>query len=185
MSRFKLSEKSLNKLEGVHDDLVEVVKLAITLSLVDFSVGEGLRSVERQKQLVKEGKSKTMLSRHLTGHAVDLWAIDPETKKVTWESKYYDMIANAMFEAAAKLGIPLGWGGNWKTFKDLVHFELPKSFEKYKETKKMIGFIFTTIIAVAANAHVCAANPADTQSVLDAMKPGVCAVRKEEYKVNP
>lgn len=137
MPKFKLSEKSINKLEGVHEDLVKIVKLAITISFVDFSVGEGLRTVERQKELVKAGKSKTMLSRHLTGHAVDLWAIDPETKKVTWEPKYYDRIADAMLEAAAKLQIPLTWGGTFKGFADLVHFELPKSFEKYKGDKNV------------------------------------------------
>lgn len=132
MSRFKLSQKSLDKLEGVHEDLVEIVKMAITRSDVDFTVGEGLRTVERQKQLVKDGKSKTMLSRHLTGHAVDLWAIDPITHEISWEPKLYNSIADAMIESAAILGIPLTWGGNWKTFKDLVHFELPKSFKKYK-----------------------------------------------------
>jgi len=135
MPKFKLSEKSINKLEGVHEDLVKIVKLAITISFVDFSVGEGLRTVERQKELVKAGKSKTMLSRHLTGHAVDLWAIHPDTKDITWEAKYYDMIANAMLEAAAKLQIPLTWGGTFKGFADLVHFELPKAFEKYKGDK--------------------------------------------------
>jgi peptidoglycan LD-endopeptidase CwlK len=137
MSRFKLSQKSLDKLEGVHEDLVEIVKLAITRSDVDFTVGEGLRTVERQKQLVKEGKSKTMLSRHLTGHAVDLWAIDPETKKISWEPKLYNFIADGMIEAAAILGIPLRWGGTFKGFADLVHFELPKSFEKYKGDKNV------------------------------------------------
>ena len=137
MSRFKLSQKSLDKLEGVHEDLVEIVKMAITRSDVDFTVGEGLRTVERQKQLVAEGKSKTMLSRHLTGHAVDLWAIDPLTKKVSWDAKLYNSIADAMIESAAILGIPLRWGGTFKGFADLVHFELPKSFEKYKGDKNV------------------------------------------------
>lgn len=130
MSKFKLSEKSINTLEGVHEDLVKVVKLAITLSIVDFTVGEGLRSVERQKKLVKEGKSRTMLSKHLTGHAVDLWAIDPATKAISWEPKLYNSIADAMMESAAKLDVKIQWGGSWATFKDLVHFQLNDNFYK-------------------------------------------------------
>ena len=128
---FSLSEKSLHMLEGVHEDLAKVVKEAIKITTVDFGVTEGLRSVTRQKQLVKDGKSQTMLSRHLTGHAVDLVAY--VNGKVTWEGKYYDQIANAMLQAAAKLNIPIVWGGSWKTLVDKPHFELNKNFYKGDE----------------------------------------------------
>lgn len=72
---FALSQKSVDRLAGVHPKLVAVVNLAITISPVDFAVLEGLRTIERQKSLVAAGASKTMRSRHLTGHAVDLGAI--------------------------------------------------------------------------------------------------------------
>ena len=68
---FQLSEKSISKLAGVHPDLVKVIKRAIEITPVDFTVIEGLRTKERQAYLLKSGKSKTMRSRHLTGHAVD------------------------------------------------------------------------------------------------------------------
>lgn len=126
MPLFKLSEKSLCRLEGVDERLVNVVKKAITITTVDFCVLEGLRTVERQKELVKLGKSQTMNSRHLTGHAVDLGAfVDGE---INWSSKYYDDIATAMFKSGAILNVPLRWGGSFKTFKDLVHFEISRGF---------------------------------------------------------
>ncbi len=65
MSKFYLSERSLNRLEGVHPDLVRVVKRAITLTKTDFGVTEGMRSFATQEQYVLEGKSKTMNSMHL------------------------------------------------------------------------------------------------------------------------
>ena len=68
---FKLSQRSMNNLEGVHEDLVRVVKRALEITEVDFMVLEGLRSVTRQAELVKSGASTTMNSRHLSGKAVD------------------------------------------------------------------------------------------------------------------
>lgn len=76
----------------------------------------GLRSKERQAQLVKEKKSTTSNSRHLTGHAVDLAAWVDNT--ISWDWKYYHQISKAMKQAAEELKIPIEWGGNWKTFKD-------------------------------------------------------------------
>lgn len=125
---FKLSEKSVHRLEGVHDDLVRVVKKAIQITTVDFTVLEGLRTIERQKELFDHGASQTMNSRHLTGKAVDLGAII--AGKISWEPRIYDRIANAMLQAAAELQVPIVWGGSWKSFKDLVHFELNRNFYK-------------------------------------------------------
>ena len=67
-----LGKRSTDNLKGVHPDLVKVVQRAISITKQDFAVIEGLRSKERQEQLVKEGKSQTTNSRHLTGHAVDI-----------------------------------------------------------------------------------------------------------------
>lgn len=98
---------------------------AIEISLVDFTVLEGLRTLARQKLLVSTGKSQTMRSRHLTGHAVDLapWV----NGTVAWDFELCRKIALAMAEASAALAIPVEWGGNWKTFKDGPHFQLPWS----------------------------------------------------------
>lgn len=118
---YKLSNKSLSRLKGVHPDLVAVVKRAIEITEQDFSVLEGLRSYERQVELVNKGASKTMNSRHLTGHAVDLV---PYGVSDMWDWQYYYPIADAMKDAAQELGIDLEWGGDWNSFKDGPHFQL-------------------------------------------------------------
>jgi peptidoglycan L-alanyl-D-glutamate endopeptidase CwlK len=108
---FKLSQRSLDRLVGVKPQLVEVVKLAIELTTVDFGVVEGLRTLETQKRYVETGKSQTMNSKHLTGGAVDLAVyIDGQ---VSWELNVYDNLADAMKTAAAQKGVGLKWGAAW------------------------------------------------------------------------
>lgn len=120
---FALGARSKERLKGVHPDLVRVVERAIQLTEVDFTVLEGLRTAARQQQLVKSGASKTMRSRHLTGHAVDLAAVmDGE---VRWDWPLYHKIAKAVKQAAAELKVPVEWGGDWRTFKDGPHWQLP------------------------------------------------------------
>lgn len=123
-----LNKKSIDRLSGVHPDLVAVVKLAIELSDIDFQVIEGVRSKARQEQLVKAGASKTMNSRHLTGHAVDLCALVNDS--VRWDWPLYFKIADAMKQAATQLKILIEWGGDWRTFKDGPHFELSRKIYK-------------------------------------------------------
>lgn len=120
---FRLSQKSLDRLSGLHPDLVAVVKRAIEITEVDFAVLEGVRSKARQEQLFKQKATKTMNSRHLTGHAVDLGAYVGGS--VRWDWPLYYQIADAMKAAAEELEVPLTWGGDWKTFPDGPHFELP------------------------------------------------------------
>lgn len=120
---YALSKKSLDRLSGVHQDLTDVVKRAIEITQVDFTVLEGVRSKTRQEQLLAAGASQTMKSRHLTGHAVDLGAY--VAGQVRWDWPLYHKIADAMKQAAAELNIPLEWGGDWKSFKDGPHFQLP------------------------------------------------------------
>jgi len=120
---FKLSKRSLVRLAGIHPDLVKVVKRAIEITTVDFAVLEGLRSPERQQELVKSGASTTLRSRHLTGHAVDLGAFVDGA--VRWDWPLYYKIAKAVKQAAKELNIPIEWGGDWKTFKDGPHYQLP------------------------------------------------------------
>lgn len=111
MAKFKLSQRSLSNLEGVNVKLVMVVHRAIALTEIDFGVTEGLRTVERQQELVARGASKTMKSKHLTGNAVDLVAyLDG---RVSWELSLYDEIADAMRFAARNVGVDLRWGGAW------------------------------------------------------------------------
>jgi peptidoglycan L-alanyl-D-glutamate endopeptidase CwlK len=124
---FALSQKSKDRLSGVHPDLVAIVKRAIEISTVDFAVLEGVRSKTRQEQLVAAGASQTMNSRHLTGHAVDLGAMIAGT--VRWDWPLYFKVADAMKKAAAELGTSLEWGGDWRKFKDGPHFQLP--FKEY------------------------------------------------------
>ncbi len=120
---FKLSIKSLGRLEGVHPRLQAVVRLAIQLTPVDFAVLEGVRTIERQRELFHAGASKTIRSRHLTGHAVDLGAI--VDGQVRWDWPLYHKIADIVKQAASELGVPIEWGGDWETFKDGPHFQLP------------------------------------------------------------
>lgn len=120
---FKLSKRSYRNLVGVHPDLVSVVELAITLTPVDFGVLEGLRSKGRQQELYVAGASRSMNSRHLTGHAVDLGAF--LRGELRWDWPLYDRIYRVMNEAARDLGVHMTWGGSWANFKDGPHYELP------------------------------------------------------------
>ncbi len=121
---YNLSKKSRDRLAGVHQDLVKVVERTIEITEIDFVVLEGVRSKTRQEQLVKAGASQTMRSRHLTGHAVDLGAY--VAGSVRWDWPLYHKLAVAVKQAAAELQIPIEWGGDWTTFKDGPHFQLPK-----------------------------------------------------------
>ncbi|MGL5389426.1 MAG: M15 family metallopeptidase [Serratia sp. (in: enterobacteria)] len=122
-SEIKFNARSETNLLGVHPDLVRVMRLARRFSLVPFSITEGLRSMARQRDLLREGKSQTLRSRHLTGHAVDVVAMPSGT--VSWEWDYYAQIASAVRRAGLECGINVEWGGEWKTLKDGPHFQLP------------------------------------------------------------
>ena len=113
---FKLSSRSLGKLEGVNPLLVDTVKRAIELTKVDFGVIFGVRSLETQKKLYESGRSQTMKSKHLiqpdgTAHAVDLMAYDGSDP--SWEIVMYDDIADAMKAAAKETGAKIRWGAAW------------------------------------------------------------------------
>ena len=101
-----------------------MVQRAIEITPIDFTVLEGLRTRDRQKKLVARGASKTMNSYHLTGHAVDIAPL--VEGKVTWDWKYYHQLAPAVKQAAKELGVNITWGGDWKTFKDGPHWQIPR-----------------------------------------------------------
>ena len=109
---FNLSQKSLDRLKGVDDDMVRVVKKAIELTKVDFGVICGLRTVEEKEELVAKGASQTMKSKHIDGLAVDLMAY--LGGRASWELNLYDDIADAMKEAAKLENVGVRWGAAWQ-----------------------------------------------------------------------
>lgn len=118
----RFSERSNSKLEGVDERLIRVATLALQLSPVDFGITEGVRTLERQKELVKAGASRTLRSKHLEGKAIDVVAY--VGGKVAWDWPLYEKIAKAFRQAADELGVKITWGGSWATFKDGPHFQL-------------------------------------------------------------
>lgn len=117
-----LSSRDMQRLAGVHPDLVRVISRA--RASADFIVTEGLRTEARQRQLVAAGASQTMHSRHLTGHAVDLAALVDGT--VRWDWPLYDRLALAVKRAAVEEEVAIAWGGDWPKFRDGPHFELDR-----------------------------------------------------------
>jgi peptidoglycan L-alanyl-D-glutamate endopeptidase CwlK len=121
---FRLSVRSRARLKGVHPALVGVIEAAILITPIDFMVTEGLRSPARQAALVKAGASRTLNSRHLTGHAVDLAALVDGA--VRWDWPLYPRIAEAVKAAARQKGVAIVWGGDWPSLRDGPHFELDR-----------------------------------------------------------
>jgi len=120
----QLDERSVQRLDGVHADLVRVVVRAAELTEVDFIVTEGVRTMKRQRELVAAGASKTLRSRHLTGHAVDFAPV--VGGEVTWKWPPFVIIAEAFKRAARELNIAVAWGGDWVRFRDGPHIELDR-----------------------------------------------------------
>ena len=117
-----LDERSKKRLAGVHPDLVRVITRAA--SDANFIVTEGLRTKERQAELVAAGASKTMNSRHLTGHAVDLAV--RVGNEIRWDWPLYAQLATVVKTAAVHENVSITWGGDWRSFKDGPHFELSR-----------------------------------------------------------
>ena len=132
---FKFGARSTEKLQEVHPDLRLIMTEAIKISPIDFGITEGMRSLERAEQLLKEGASKVgTKSLHCQGRAVDIVCYN--NGKVTWELEYYEAVAQVVGEIVEITAIPIRWGGSWKTnvfvlnrdmnFIDAVHFEFGK-----------------------------------------------------------
>ncbi len=121
-----MDPRSERNLSGVHPDLVRVVRRAHEAMSdgLGFIVIEGLRTKARQAELVKSGASQTMNGRHLTGHAVDLMATVAGQGR--WDWPLYSKLGAAMKAAAATEGVPIVWGGDWRTLRDGPHFELDR-----------------------------------------------------------
>ncbi len=128
-NNFRFSQRSENNLKGVKPALVNVIRRALELTPVDFIVIEGLRTQDRQKELVATGKSQTMNSRHLTGNAVDIIPVN-----TTWNIEEFKPLLKAVKQAADEQGLKLRFGINWKNdpslpietrFIDAPHIEIP------------------------------------------------------------
>lgn len=124
-----LSERSLTRLEGAHPDLRKVFVRAAAISNVDFTILEVLRTIETQKKYVASGASKTMKSRHLAhpsdglSRAVDIAPyVDGQ---VSWAWPLFYKLAPIIKQAAKDVGVPIEWGGDWRSFKDGPHWQLP------------------------------------------------------------
>ncbi|MDZ4108132.1 MAG: M15 family metallopeptidase [Brevundimonas sp.] len=121
---FRFSARSRSRMQGVHRDLIRVAERAIALTEVDFMITEGLRTPARQAELVKAGASRTLNSRHLTGHAIDVAAMIGS--EVRWDWPLYPRIAKAFKQASKELALPIIWGGDWPRLRDGPHFELDR-----------------------------------------------------------
>lgn len=124
--------RSLRNLAGIHPDLRRVMDRALQDAPFAFVVTEGLRTAARQRELVRIGASKTLNSRHITGHAVDLvpYVDIDKDGKVEVEEMYawplYGRLAPAIKAAAVAEKVALIWGGDWRSFKDGPHWELDR-----------------------------------------------------------
>jgi len=135
---FRLSTRSMSRLEGINSELITVVTEAIKLTKVDFGVTCGMRTVEEQEKLVASGASQTMKSKHLEGRAVDLVAYVGSS--VTWQLNMYDDLADSMAKAAKDLGIPLKWGAAW-TVGDISKYEgtMESAMNDYVDLRRSQG----------------------------------------------
>ena len=135
---FKLSQRSLDRLDSVDPDLIKVVKYAIGVTKVDFGVIEGVRTLEKQKELVAAGASKTMNSKHLKGLAVDLMAY--VGGRGCWELNVYDDIADAMKQGAIEYGVPIVWGASWH-IRNIADWEgtMEEAMNDYIDTRRKEG----------------------------------------------
>jgi peptidoglycan LD-endopeptidase CwlK len=122
---FNLTPWDKNNLKRVHPDLVRVIERAAADTDMRFVILEGRRSFARQRQMVERGSSTTMHSRHLTGHAVDIAPVD-DNGKVSWAWPLYYRLAPIIKASAKSEGVPVDWGGDWRTFKDGPHWELSR-----------------------------------------------------------
>lgn len=128
---FMLSSRSREAMVGVHPLMTKVVETALELTDIDFAVTEGVRSEQRQKELVQAGKSWVKKSKHQDGYAVDVAAFPSGYSECSWELADYAVI-NKAFQAAAKIhNVRVTWGGHWAV-KDGVHFQLDSETVKPK-----------------------------------------------------
>ncbi len=129
---FSFGTRSMMRLSGVHPDMIRVMKKAIGCSPLDFTIIEGMRSLATQKKYLAIGATRTLNSRHLTGHAVDIAPF--VDGKVSWHWPLYLQLAKLIKKVAKEEGVKVQWGGDWRSFKDGPHWEL--TWAAYPKGKK-------------------------------------------------
>lgn len=131
-----LSERSLRNLRGVHEDLVDCVKLAHDMCSYDFTVVEGLRTLETQKAYLAKGATSTLRSYHILGRAVDLMLFKGNT--ILEDITMYAHVADCMDASAEDLGIEITWGAVWdKRMSD--YDDANKEFKEYIAQRRYKG----------------------------------------------
>ncbi len=128
MNNFKFGNRSETNMQGIHPDLVAVLRLGLAYSPYDFGVTCGVRTAEEQREIVESGASQTMDSAHVIqssgfGHAVDLYVIVPGESD-TYQHKYFRKVIQALVRAAIEFGVQVEFGGLWRDFVDSPHVQL-------------------------------------------------------------
>jgi len=116
-------KKALANLGGVHPDIVGILKEALRYS--NFIVVEGMRTIERQGNLVAKGASLTLDSKHLVQPDGYSHGVDIAPSPIDWgdHSRFIEL-SEVVLSLAAKKGIEIRWGGHWSSLEDLGHYEL-------------------------------------------------------------
>ena len=118
------TEQSRSRMQGVDPRLIAILEEARRASGINFEISEGMRDSARQAEMVRTGKSQTMNSRHLHGNAMDVHILNPDGS-INWDFDAYRPVADAAKAAAARLGYDdFVWGGDWKSLRDGVHFQI-------------------------------------------------------------
>jgi peptidoglycan LD-endopeptidase CwlK len=128
--KFNLTSKDNERLKRAHPDLKKVILRAAEITKVPFTVLQSDRTLEQQRENVRKGVSQTMKSRHLISpdgfvRAVDIAPLDGKGASFAWP--LYHKLAPHIKQAAKDVDIPIEWGGDWRTFKDGPHWQLPWS----------------------------------------------------------
>lgn len=124
----ELTKKDEDRLKRAHPDLVKIVRRAAKITKVPFTILQSDRTLEQQRENVRKGVSQTMKSRHLISsdgfvRAVDIAPLDDKGASFAWP--LYHKLAPIMKQAAKDVKVPVEWGGDWKSFKDGPHWQLP------------------------------------------------------------
>ena len=134
----KFSNKSKQLLKGVHPNLIKVMERAIEITEQDFSIICGVRTLETQRNLVKQGKSKTMKSKHLVQVDGYSHAVDVVPYPIDWNLENFYPIAEAVRKASKELNINVRWGGAWITL-NLTEKTIGELVKEYSEARRKSG----------------------------------------------
>lgn len=128
-NKYIFSERSEDRMRGLHPKLIKTAERALSYGILDLTVPQygGLRTTNEQKRLVKIGASKTMNSKHLVQSDNYAHAIDLAPYPIDWANiEKFQVMATLMFKASSEEGLVLNWGGHWPRFKDYCHFEISR-----------------------------------------------------------